>query len=679
MTRPLLQLPRPPGHQPPGDAPPEWLVTNGLGGYAFGCVDGVPRRRFHGLLVAALPAPDGRTMFLHALDERVVADGRALPLHGGRDGGEPGLPASFALVAGLPVWTFALPDGRRVERTLVMPHDDNTVHVRYRLFGDGSRIRLELRPWLDVRPHEGALAPHQTRRYTVAALGDGRVEAGAEGAAAPLRFAAVGDGASFTHQPIDRHDVPYPVERDRGYDWHGSAHSPGIAALWLEGGRPAYFTATCETWAHVEALPPEAAWEAELHRRDRLLANSDPALQELETFLLPLAADQFLMRPASRVDDEVRAHAAGAESRSVIAGYPWFTDWGRDTMIALEGLALVTGRAAEARDILRSFALHVQDGLIPNLFPEGGRHGLYHTVDATLWFFHAVDRYDRVTGDHSLVDELLPALQDIVAHHQRGTRFGIHVDGDGLLTQGSPDLPLTWMDARMDGWVVTPRRGKPVEVNALWHNALWLLHGWLARAARGVVAEDLAHEARRCAAAFNARFWNDRGGCLYDVVDGESGDDDALRPNQLLAVAVRHPPLDPARWAAVVEIVARELLTPLGLRTLSRHHPEYRRQYAGPLRDRDGAYHQGTVWPWLIGPFADAWIKVHPGDAAGVRALLTPLLEHLLGGGCLGSVSEIFDPEPPYRERGCVAQAWSVAELARLLVLCRQLDEAADS
>jgi predicted glycogen debranching enzyme len=677
-TQPLLQVPRSGDQRPSGDAPAEWLVANGLGGYAFGCVDGVVRRRFHGLLVAALPAPAGRTMLLHALDERVLVDCTAVPLHPPRDEGAPGVPTAFALVGGLPVWTFTLADGTRVERALMMPHGANTVHVRYRLLGDRATARLELRPWIDVRPHEGALSARQQRAYAVASLPEGRLEVAADGEP-PLRLVALGRDAAFAADPLDRHEVPYPVERDRGYDWLGSAHSPGVIGVALDAEAPTYCTASCDSWVQIEALPPETAWTAECRRRERLLAASDPALQTLDTFLLPLAADQFVMRPAVRVDDTVRARAAGAEPRSVIAGFPWFTDWGRDTMISLEGLALVTGRAAEARDILRTFALHVQDGLIPNLFPEGGRHGLYHTADATLWFFHALDRYDRVTGDRSLVDELLDGLCDIVARHRRGTRFGIHVAEDGLLAQGTPDLPLTWMDARMDGWVVTPRRGKAVEINALWHNALWLLHGWMARAGRGVLAEDLARAARRCQEAFNARFWNPARGCLYDVVDGEHGDDAACRPNQLLAVSVRHPPLDPSRWASVVDVVATELVTPLGLRTLSRDHAEYRQQYLGPLKERDGAYHQGTVWPWLIGPFADAWIKVHPGDAVGVRALVAPLLEHVLGAGCLGSVSEIFDPEPPYLARGCVAQAWSVAELARVLVLARQLEAAVDA
>jgi predicted glycogen debranching enzyme len=337
-------------------------------------------------------------------------------------------------------------------------------------------------------------------------------------------------------------------------------------------------------------------------------------------------------------------------------------------MISLEGLALVTGRHTEARDILRTFALHVRDGLIPNLFPEGERQGLYHTADATLWFFHALDRYETVTGDLTLVTELLPTLEAIVACHREGTRFNIHVDGDGLLVQGAEGLQLTWMDAKVDDWVVTPRRGKAVEINALWHNALMLLQRWLTRDGRGTLTDDLAREARRCQESFNARFWNAAGQMLFDVVDGEQGDDASCRPNQVIAIAVTHSPLDRRYWRPVLETVARELLTPFGLRTLARGDRNYKAKYFGDLRSRDAAYHQGTVWPWLIGPFIDAWMAVHPDDWEGARTLLTPLLNHVATGACAGSISEIFDGESPFIPRGCVAQAWSVAEVARILV-----------
>ena len=663
MSTPLLHLRRAAGPAGASDAPPEWLVANGIGGYAFGSVDGVVRRRHHGLLVAALPAPLGRYLVVQALDEDLVIDGRLTTLQ--TEGGIGDRFTGFALVGGLPVWTFDLGDGRTLERSVLMPHGDNTTHVRYRLSGGPGRVRLRLRPWFDVRGHNGLLAAAPTPAAVAADTPARRTVAGL--LPTPIHVAVDGGDAAFEDDAGARRDQPLPVERDRGYDWRTSAWSPGAAVVELSDDAPVYFTATCERWDHVAALPPAQSWEAEFARRDRLLSSSDPALLRPETVLVALATDQCVIRTVARPDDKVRARAAGAEARAIIAGYPWFTDWGRDTMIALEGLTLTTGRFAEARDVLRSFALHVRHGLVPNLFPEGERHGLYHTADATLWFFHALDRYDTLSGDQSLVRELLDGLCEIVACHRTGTDFGIRVDDDGLLTQGAPDLPLTWMDARMDHWVVTPRRGKTVEINALWYNALRLLHAWLVRAGRGMVSEEVAHAARQCREAFNQRFWYAAGGYLYDLVDGEHGDDPACRPNQVFAMSLPHPVLEPALWNPMLEVVTRDLLTPLGLRTLARSDPRYQPKYFGALRERDAAYHQGTVWPWLLGPFVDAWLKVHPDDTEGVRTLLDPLLQHVVSSGCVGSVSEIFDPEPPYTARGCVAQAWSIAELARAL------------
>jgi len=349
----------------------------------------------------------------------------------------------------------------------------------------------------------------------------------------------------------------------------------------------------------------------------------------------------------------------------VIAGYHWFTDWGRDTMISLDGLTLCTGRHTEARWILHTFGHYVRDGLIPNLFPEGENQGLYHTADATLWYFHALDRYLSASGDRELLGSLLPVMADIVSHHVRGTRFGIGVDeSDGLLRQGEEGVQLTWMDAKVGDWVVTPRRGKAVEINALWYNALCLLAGWLEGDGRERDARDLREAAARVCESFNRRFWYAAGGHLYDVVDGPGGDDPACRPNQVLAFSLRHPVLERARWEPVLNVVRERLLTPVGLRSLAPGHPDYKSRYYGDLRSRDAAYHQGTVWAWLIGPFVDAWLKVHPGETKRARGLLEGFVPHL-DEACVGSVSEIFDADAPFTPRGCVAQAWSVAELLR--------------
>jgi predicted glycogen debranching enzyme len=334
-------------------------------------------------------------------------------------------------------------------------------------------------------------------------------------------------------------------------------------------------------------------------------------------------------------------------------------------MISLEGLTLSTGRVDEARNILRTFGYYLREGLIPNLFPEGNSEGLYNTADATLWFFHALHRYVRASDDWSTVEVLLPKLDDSVRHHVQGTRFNIGVDpADGLLRQGIDKLALTWMDAKMGDWVVTPRRGKAVEINALWYNALRLLADWHERAGNQSRAKELRERAQHTQASFNRRFWFDEGKYLYDVVDGESGADSACRPNQVFAIALDYPVLDESRWQPVVDVVQRRLLTPVGLRSLDPSHPDYRPVYSGDLRSRDGAYHQGTVWAWLIGAFVDAWLKTHPTRAHDARALLEGLIAHL-DDACVGSVSEIFDAESPYTPRGCVAQAWSVAELLR--------------
>ena len=354
----------------------------------------------------------------------------------------------------------------------------------------------------------------------------------------------------------------------------------------------------------------------------------------------------------------------------MIAGYHWFTDWGRDTMISLEGLTLCTRRFREAGYILRTFGHYVRDGLIPNMFPDGAREGLYHTADATLWFFHAADRYVRATGDSETLRLLLPTFIDIIRCHVGGTRFGIGVDpADGLLRQRANGYQLTWMDAKVDDWVVTPRRGKAVEINALWFNALMLARRWISELGAPAGAErlDLENLAGRTRRAFNDRFWYPAGGYLFDVVDGERGDDPACRPNQVLAISLDNPVLDRARWTAVLQVVRDRLVTPLGLRSLAPGHPDYKPKYFGDLRSRDAAYHQGTVWAWLMGPFVDAWLKTYPDDRRGAQQWLRGFDAHL-SEACVGSISEIFDADAPYVPRGCIAQAWSVAEVLRCLL-----------
>jgi predicted glycogen debranching enzyme len=648
----------------------EWQVTNGLGGYASGTVGGAATRRFHGPLVAALPAPLGRVMMMNHLAERAsLADGSEHRLDaqegpGGLDLGAAETLEELRLELGLPVWRWSF-GGVVLEKRVVMPRRQNTTYLVYTLLR-GRGLRLRLRPSLNIRAHEGPVAIDTPAPYRVVSHGDRfQIEPG-EGPT--LRMRLLGERRRCLLDGGSHVTMSYRIEAARGYDHTGELWSPGELQFDLDHGASCALVLSTEPWHAVEALTPDDALSAEQARRRHLVAAAHPALRQGPAAELVLAADQFLIAPATRVADEARAHAEGDEAATVIAGYPWFTDWGRDTMISLEGLTLVTGRHAEAGRILRTFAHHVRDGLVPNMFPEGAQEGLYHTADATLWFFHAVDRYVTTTGDRDLLRHLLPTLEDIVEHHVRGTRFGIGVDPtDGLLRQGAEGYQLTWMDAKVDGWVVTPRRGKAVEINALFYNALRLLEGWLSDERGPEPAARVGALADRLRASFTARFWDAERGHLIDVVDGEGGDDPALRPNQLLSLSLRHAVLEPAKWPAVVEVVHRELWTPVGLRSLGRHHPDYRTHYDGDLRSRDAAYHQGTVWGWLIGPFVDAFRRVHPERRDEARALLAGFAAHL-DEACLGTISEIFDAEEPFHPRGCHAQAWSVAEVLRCLV-----------
>ena len=650
----------------------EWLVTNGLGGYACGSIAGIPTRRFHALLVAALPAPIGRATLLNRLTEIVrTPSGEAVAL-GGQDD-QHGLMlyagstlTEFRLEGGLPVWRYRV-GTHVIEKRVLLVHMQNTVHVGYRVVeGDGA-LRLEVRPWIDFRPHEGSVAgPREPSR--IVAVEDRLEIFGAE-PFPPLRLAIVGDDTSFTVKS-ERGALRYRIEESRGYDFAGSLQSPGYVRASLSRDADVTIVASCEPWETMLALTPSDARQAEQRRRARLLEQADPRAQTGLAAELVLAADQFVITPATRANEAARAEASGDEVRTVIAGYHWFTDWGRDTMISLEGLTLLTGRHAEAGYILRTFAHYVRDGLIPNMFPEGQSEGLYHTADATLWFFHALARYVEVTGDRMTLEQILPTLREIADAHLAGTRFGIGVDSeDGLLRQGAEGYQLTWMDAKVDGWVVTPRRGKAVEINALFYNALRLLGIWLRESEGEQMAAPYETAAERARVSFNARFWNEAGRCLYDVVDTEGGGNDAAcRPNQLFAIALPYPILDRERWDDVLDVCQRKLLTPVGLRSLAPDHPDYKARYFGDLRTRDAAYHQGTVWGWLIGPFADAWRKVRPHDLAGLREAIDGFTPHL-SESCVGSVSEIFDADPPYTPRGCVAQAWSVAELLRCRVM----------
>ncbi|TMJ76828.1 MAG: glycogen debranching protein [Alphaproteobacteria bacterium] len=646
---------------PTPEARREWLVTNGLGGFASATISGEITRRYHGFLIAALPAPQGRVVMLNDLDVAVGrSDGSLASL---RDSGRF---VDFTLTMGLPSWRYEI-DGMTIEKSVLMPARHNITYIGFRLIGGARAIRLFLRPAVNFRRIEAAVSEPLASGYALTA--DGQHYEIAAGSGLPvLRLMISGcDGTSFTADGGSRHECDFMTEEQRGYDARGSLWSPGYFTVELQPDSIATLIAATEPWHTVEALHPDAARRFETERRRRLVAMAPPAAREGLAAELVLAADSFIITPVGRVADIVRAHAEGDEMRTVIAGYHWFTDWGRDAMISLEGLTLATGRVAEGKWILRAFAHYVRDGLIPNMFPEGDCEGLYHTADATLWFFHALARYVEYTGDRATLTLILPKLQEIVRLHLEGTRFGIKADPrDGLLSQGAEGYQLTWMDAKVGDWVVTPRRGKAVEINALWYNALSLLTQWL-RDARHPEADEIAGHAELTRQSFNRRFWNESRGCLYDVVDGENGDDASFRPNQIFAVSLPHPVLDRQYWRPVVDAVEQKLLTPFGLRSLAPDEPDFKSRYFGDLRARDAAYHQGTVWAWLIGPFIDAWLKVHPDKREKARGLLAGF-ETVVAEAGIGSISEIFDAEPPFTPRGCMAQAWSVAEVLRCLV-----------
>jgi len=649
----------------------EWLVTNGLGGYASGTVTGVITRRYHGLLIAALPNPLGRMMMLNTLAERLRLPDRRI-VHLSAEGSTETSPkntlpvAQFRLEAGLPVWRYET-SSFTLEKRLLMAHGQNTVYISYHVLTSKGALRLGLRPAMHFRPHDAPVSSVSVQQYRLT-VADDRFEISGRSEVPALRMRLEGPITAFTFDRKEIERVHYAAERNRGYESLGSLWSPGYFRVDLGEGQQATLIASTEAWETIHALTPELAARSEIERRHQLISMAAPQARHGLAAELVLASDQFIITPVGRTEEAARTIAAGEEIRTVIAGYHWFTDWGRDTMISLEGLTLITGRQQEARWILRTFSHYVRDGLIANMFPEGAKEGLYHTADASLWFFHALHRYVESTGDRITLAVILPKLVEIIDKHLHGTRFGIGMDpADGLLRQGQHGYQLTWMDAKVNDWVVTPRRGKAVEINALWYNALRLLAQWLTEEKGEHAAREVREIADRAYESFNRRFWYKDGGHLYDVIDGEHGDDPACRPNQVMAISLDHAVLDRAYWQPVMDIVTKKLLTRVGLRSLAPGDPEYKPKYYGDLRSRDAAYHQGTVWAWLIGPYMDAWLKLNPQDPTLARTFLEGFVRHL-NEACIGSISEIFDADEPHTPRGCIAQAWSVAEVLRCWV-----------
>ncbi len=651
----------------------EWLQTNGLGGFASGTLAGGVTRRYHGLLVAALPAPLGRTVMLSRLQESITLGDDSIILLNTQDLGDNQTDGtmcqcieSFHLDTGLPVWTYQA-DSFKLEKRILMLRNKNTVIVNYHLIRAATPVEIELRPAVHFRPLEASVNNITVDDSEYSVVAKDNIYQIHGGHYPPLLLKIIDSESTFNIDNRRNDNIYFRLEYERGYAAVGKHWSPGFFKAVLRAGESTTIIATTEA---TDDLPDNFSdtYNTEIDRRKKLLTLAPITAKRNEklTTELILAADQFIITPGGRVEETERARAAGEDVKTIIAGYHWFTDWGRDTMISLEGLTLTTGRYKEARYILRTFANYVRNGLIPNMFPEHDKTGLYHTADASLWFFHALHRYVTVTQDRDTLRTILPKLISIVDHHLAGTRFNIAVDSnDGLLQQGEEGYQLTWMDAKVNDWVVTPRRGKAVELNALWYNALRLLENWLIEE-RDDRAYTIGQHANRAQQSFNQRFWNPINGYLYDVIDGPEKLDDSCRPNQIFSIALDHPVLDRQHWEAVVEQVKKHLLTPVGLRSLSPQHRDYKQNYDGDLFTRDAAYHQGTVWAWLIGPYIDAWVKTYPEERTNVSKLLHGFETHMNDAG-IGSISEIFDAEPPFTPRGCIAQAWSVAEVLRCI------------
>ena len=626
----------------------EWLVTNGIGGYAMGTVAGLRTRRYHGLLVAALDPPLGRTVLVTQADETVQYDGALYTLGvqewTDRTVAPPGFRHldRFHLDGTLPVWTYACGDAI-LEKRLWMEQGSNTTYVRYTHLQGHEPLHLRTKALAAYRDYHGTTTGDGWH-MDVAERPDGlQVTAYAEATPIFLRSAdAVGTPAHAWYQ-----DQWLSVEADRGLDAVEDHLHAATFEVDLPPGHSATLVLSTDPDADLDGSAALARQQA--HEQARVeaahCADAPPRIQHLVR-----AADQFIV---SRPTEDA------PNGQSIIAGYPWFGDWGRDTMIALPGLTLATGRQDTAARILRTFGRYVDRGMLPNRFPDHDDTPEYNTADATLWYVEALRATVEATDDTDLLADLFPVLQDIVRWHQEGTRYGIGVDPeDGLLRAGEPGVQLTWMDAKVGDWVVTPRMGKPVEINALWLNALRCIEAFAKQL--GEDPTPYAEQADRVAASFN-RFWNDEAGYCYDVLDGPDGHDARLRPNQLFAVSLPYSPLSSDQQRAVVDACAAHLYTPHGLRSLSPNADAYVGCYRGGVHHRDGAYHQGTVWSWLIGPFVRAHLRVY-NDPAAAQRLLAPLLRHLDAHG-VGSISEIFDGDAPFPPRGTPAQAWGVAEL----------------
>ena len=637
----------------------EWIVTNGIGGYASGTLVGANTRRYHGFLMAAMAPPLGRTLFVARIEETIIFKGRAYPLAGSQwwDGSvSPELDclAEFRLEDGLPVFSFDIA-GHRLEKRIWMEWGENSTWAAYHWPADAPPATISIRLYMAHRDFHGTQHGSSDWHWRSGGLPDGFWASPGEGASRTI-FTFT---SPFRLNPENQWYWGFLrcIERERGLDDTEDLWVPASVEMALQPAAMTGFRANIEG-AAVTGKDCTAALAREQDRRSRLLDTVQTPLPTDECRALAIGADMFLVRRP------VGSELLPDRPNTIVAGYHWFGDWGRDTMIALPGLALTTGRFLEARRLLLSYSAFASEGMIPNRFPDSGGSPDYNTVDATLLYFIAIHHYDRATGDSDLVSRLMPCLSEMIDAHILGTRHGIGMDEtDGLLRAGGPGLQLTWMDAKVGDWVVTPRTGKPVEISALWYNALRLLGKWSERLGMdGTRYEALAARAKE---SFLRRYPIANAAYLYDVIDGPEGDDPSFRPNQLFAASLPFPLLSPEAAGAMVDECDQRLLTPCGLRSLDPANPRYVGHYGGDQWRRDGSYHQGTVWAWLIGPYVDALLYAY-GDRKRAKAALLPLVHQVRAAG-IGSISEIFDGDYPHTPRGCIAQAWSVGEVLRLI------------
>ena len=639
----------------------EWLITNGIGGYGAASLAGANTRRYHGLLVPAFSPPLGRAVLLSKAEEEVRVEDQIYQLSANK---YPSVvqPQGFRHLTyfstnPVPTFTYIFHEETVVlEKRLWMAHGLNTVYIQYTLVKAPEPVKLGIVPLLAYKDYH--TEQHRWDGFTADMTfePDGWLKFVAYPTANPL-FLKMKPPFGFLDHSGWFFNFEHPREQERGLDCTEDLYCPGRFNGLLSPGQTITLVATVEAETPTE---PEAALAQEIARQKMLLEAAGVKLGDRVRETLTLAADQFVIENSSTV---ARA--------TIMAGYPWFTDWGRDTMIALPGLCLTTGRFSVAKEILSAFSGAVHDGLLPNRFADDGTGAQYNTVDASLWFFQAIYAYAQASGDWQFAEtEMLPVLQAILKAHISGTDYHIGIDpADGLLHAGEPGVQLTWMDAKVGDWVVTPRTGKPVEINALWHNALCIAAEIAERAGQAEFAADCRKRAAQAKASFGALFWNPATHSLFDVIGPDGRPDASLRPNQIFAASLPFPMIEGERAKSVVDVVAEHLLTPYGLRTLAPGSPDYHSRYApGGQTARDGAYHQGTVWPWLLGAFCDAHLKVY-ADKAKTRALLNTLLTTGLTEYGVGTLAEIFDAEAPYAPNGCPAQAWSVAEVLRAYVL----------